>query len=65
MYEENGGNRQRPTSPQQIKRGEMCTEQMTEERKRRSDKREASTMGANKENPNGGINHCSTYPSSL
>ncbi len=36
-----------------------------EERKKRSDKREASTMEANKENPNGGINHCSTYPCSL
>lgn len=39
--------------------------QMREERKRRSDKRKASTKEANKENPKGGINHCPTYPSSL
>lgn len=38
---------------------------MREERKRHSDKRKASTKEANKENPNGGINHCPTYPSSL
>lgn len=38
---------------------------MREERKRRSDKRKASTKEANKENPKGGINHCPTYPSSL
>lgn len=34
--------------------------QMREERKRRSDKRKASTKEANKENPKGGINHCPT-----
>lgn len=39
--------------------------QMREERKRRSDKRKASTKEANKENPKGGINHCPTYPSFL
>lgn len=47
------------------KRGGGGREQGRVERKRRSDKREASTMRANKENPNGGINHCPTYPSSL
>lgn len=43
----------------------MKKTQMREERKRRSDKRKASTKEANKENPRGGINHCPTYPSSL
>lgn len=47
------------------KGGGGCRERGRVERKRRSDKREASTMRANKENPNGGINHCPTYPSSL
>lgn len=47
------------------KKRETCRERERVESKRRSDKREASTMEANKENPNGGINHCSTYPSSL
>ena len=38
--------------------------QVREERKRRSDKRKASTKEANKEHLEGGINHCPTYPSS-
>lgn len=50
---------------QQKKKGRHAESEGKEERKRRSDKREASTIEANKENPNGGINHCSTYPSSL
>lgn len=59
-YEENGGKGSDTDG-----KGGGCRERGRVERKRRSDKREASTMRANKENPNGGINHCPTYPSSL
>lgn len=80
VYEENGGNGQGVTHAharararahthtqahtQQIKKRETWRECARVESKRRSDKREASTMEANKENPSGGINQRSASPSS-